>query len=182
VFTSTNVLGEGIDAPRIRVVIYIGVIDSLDDYGQQSGRAGRDRCTASEAVVLRKAVVGKDGRRRAEQSWKMEPQMREFLSRNVYRRVVMDRYMDGDRERRTCRSGEQFCNVCRGYGTKRVRAVEEEARAETKQVCREDKRIRNDESRWRLADERRHYAAIQSQQREARITQGRFVDEVEGLF
>ena len=33
VFTSTNALGEGIDAPGIRVVMHIGVADSLDDYG-----------------------------------------------------------------------------------------------------------------------------------------------------
>lgn len=182
VFTSTDALGEGIDAPSIRVVIHIGVIDSLDDYGQQSGRAGRDGCTASEAIILRKTVVGKDGRRRPEQSWKMEPEMREFLSGNVCRRVVMDRYMDGDSERRSCRSGEQFCDVCRGHGTKRVRVIDEGAPAETKRVCREDEHTRDDEGRWRLADERRRYTAIQSQQREARITQGRFVDEVGGLF
>ena len=52
VFTSTNALGEGIDAPNIRVVIHIGIVDSLDDYGQQSGRAGRDGRTASEAIIL----------------------------------------------------------------------------------------------------------------------------------
>ena len=48
----------------------------------------------------------------------------------------MDQYIDRDSERRSCRSGEQFCNVCRGYGTKRVRVVEEEAAEETKRVCR----------------------------------------------
>ena len=106
VFTSTNALGEGIDVPSIRVVIYIGIVDNLDDYRQQSGRVGRDGCTASEAIVLRKAVVGKDGRRRPEQGWKIEPEMREFLSGNVCRRVVIDRYMDGDGERRSCHSGE----------------------------------------------------------------------------
>ena len=86
--------------------------------------------------------------------------MREFLSGNVYRRVVIDRYMDGDGERRSCRSGKQFCDVCRGYGTKRIRVVEEEAPEETKRVCREDEHTRDSEGRWRLADERRRYAAI----------------------
>ncbi len=32
-FTSTNALGEGIDAPGIRVVIHVGIVDNLDDYG-----------------------------------------------------------------------------------------------------------------------------------------------------
>ena len=67
VFTSTNALSKGIDAPSIRVVIHISIVDSLDDYKQQSRRVGRNGCTASEAIVLRKAVVSKDGRRRPEQ-------------------------------------------------------------------------------------------------------------------
>lgn len=126
VFTSTNALGEGIDAPSIRVVIHIGIVDSLDDYGQQSGRAGRDGYTVSKAIILRKIVVGKDGRRRPEQGWKIEPEMKQFLGGTICKRVVMDRYMDGESERRSCRAGEQFCDVCRGRGTKRARVVEEE--------------------------------------------------------
>ncbi|KAK4984677.1 hypothetical protein LTR66_008409 [Elasticomyces elasticus] len=109
VFTSTNALGEGIDAPSIRVIIHVGVVDSLDDYGQQSGRAGRDGKTASEAIVMRKMFVGKDGKRKAERKWKTEPEMKEFLQSDVCRRVVMDRYMDGCSEgrpeRRACEAG-----------------------------------------------------------------------------
>jgi superfamily II DNA helicase RecQ len=32
-FWSTSVLGEGIDASTIRVVIHVGSIDKLDDFG-----------------------------------------------------------------------------------------------------------------------------------------------------
>ena len=115
VFTSTNALGEGIDAPGIRVVIHIGMVDSLDDYGQQSGRAGRDGSTASEAVILRKMEVGKDGRRRPEKGWKMGAEMEEFLRGDRCRRAIMDRYMDGGEqgsgERRVCQRHEQFCDM-----------------------------------------------------------------------
>ena len=90
----------------------------------------------------------------------MEPEIREFLSGNVYRRVVINRYIDGDGERRSYRSGKQFCDVYRGHGTKRVRVVEEEAPEETKRVYREDEHTRDGEGRWRLADERRRYTAI----------------------
>ena len=65
----------------------------------------------------------------------------------MYRRVVIDRYIDGDGERRSCRSGKQFYNICRSYGTKRVRVVEEEAPEETKRVYREDEHTRDSEGR-----------------------------------
>jgi superfamily II DNA helicase RecQ len=51
-FWSTSALGEGIDTSTIRVVIHIGGINKLDDFGQQSGRAGRDGVTTSESIVL----------------------------------------------------------------------------------------------------------------------------------
>ena len=81
----------------------------------------------------------------------------------------MDRYIDGDGERRSYRSGKQFYNIYRSYGTKRIRVVEEEGPEETKRVYREDEHTRDSEGRQRLADERRRYTAIQSQQREVRI-------------
>jgi superfamily II DNA helicase RecQ len=136
VFTSTNALGEGIDAPGIRVVIHVGMVDSLDDYGQQSGRAGRDGHTASEAIILRKVRTGKDGRRRPEQGWKTEPEMKEFYAGKKCKRVIMDQYMDGDTQRTSCRPGEQFCDVCRGRGAKRVRVVDEQEGPASKRVWR----------------------------------------------
>lgn len=51
-FWSTSALGEGIDASTIRVVIHVGSINKLDDFGQQSGRTGRYGITASEIIVL----------------------------------------------------------------------------------------------------------------------------------
>jgi superfamily II DNA helicase RecQ len=52
VFVATNALGLGIDAPHIRVVIHIGVRSRMQDYAQESRRAGRDR-QKSEAIILR---------------------------------------------------------------------------------------------------------------------------------
>lgn len=185
VFTSTNALGKGIDAPSIRVVIHIGVIDSLDDYGQQSGRAGRDGHTASEAIVLRKVIVGKDGMGRPEQGWKMELEMKEFLRGSVCKRVVMDRYMDGDIERKSCRFGEQFCDVCRGRGTKRVRVVDEQDIPAAKKVHTESHQVEEhagQEARQQLWQERRRFIAIETQRRENRIEQSQFADLVDNLF
>ena len=182
VFTSTNALGEGINAPSIRVVIHIGIIDSLDDYGQQSGRAGRDGCTASEAIILRKVVVGKDGRRRPEQGWKMEPEMKQFLSGSVCKRVVIGRYMDGESERKACRAGEQFCDVCRGHRTKRARVVEPEAGPIAKRMHVEHKQVEGDQSERHFMREQREFAVIESQRREIRVEQGHFANLVDDLF
>ncbi|KAK4031532.1 hypothetical protein C8A01DRAFT_21266, partial [Parachaetomium inaequale] len=51
VFIVTNALGLGVDTPWIRVVIYIGIVRRLQDYAQESGRAGRDR-QANEAIII----------------------------------------------------------------------------------------------------------------------------------
>lgn len=56
VFVATNALGLGIDAPYIRVVVHVGVRSKIRDYGQESGRAGRDG-HKSEAIVLRSFYI-----------------------------------------------------------------------------------------------------------------------------
>ncbi|KAF2179198.1 P-loop containing nucleoside triphosphate hydrolase protein [Zopfia rhizophila CBS 207.26] len=52
VFTATNALGLGADAPTIQAVVYIGKIRKMRYYAQESGRAGRDG-TASKAIIMR---------------------------------------------------------------------------------------------------------------------------------
>jgi len=158
VFVTTNALGEGIDAPSIRVVVHDGIIDSLDDYGQQSGRAGRDGDTASEAIILRKVYCDKWGKKRVEQGRRTEPAMKKFVSGDVCRRSVMDPYMDGEigEPRTTCRVGEEFCDVCRGQGTKRVRVVvvEGEGGRSAKRVRRETQ-LQHEEEQRSMEEERR---------------------------
>ena len=61
VFTATNALGLGVDAPAIRAVVHVGVVRRLRDYAQESGRAGRDG-QASEAVIVRAARYDQRGR------------------------------------------------------------------------------------------------------------------------
>lgn len=124
-FWSTSALGEGIDASTVRVVINVGIVSRLDDFAQQSGRCGRDGTTASESIVLRRYNTEASGHRRYVMDRTQETQMVEYLEGDRCRRVVLDRDMDGNSERTACRTGEQFCDVCRGLGKRRMRVVPE---------------------------------------------------------
>lgn len=48
---ATSALGIGIDIPDIQLVIYVGRIWSLLDYGQESGHTRRNR-DPSQAIML----------------------------------------------------------------------------------------------------------------------------------
>lgn len=52
VLTATTAFGMGVDIPDIRLVIHDGLPDSLVDYAQQAGRAGRDGKPADCLLLL----------------------------------------------------------------------------------------------------------------------------------
>ncbi|KAL8300987.1 hypothetical protein RB593_003818 [Gaeumannomyces tritici] len=116
VFTATNALGLGVDAPTIRVVVHVGVVRRLRDYAQESGRAGRDGA-ASEAIIVKAARQDRRGRaikETAEQAAErgVERAMWEFTETEGCVRVVLDREMDGREDREGCEKGEQACYRC----------------------------------------------------------------------
>ncbi|KAK3898445.1 P-loop containing nucleoside triphosphate hydrolase protein [Staphylotrichum tortipilum] len=116
VFTTTNTLELGVDAPQIRVVIHVGMVRRLRDYAQESGRAGRDG-VASEAVIVRAARYDKRGRlvrETAEQAAGrgVERGMWEFMETDGCVRAVLDREMDGRSDRDRCEEGEEACYRC----------------------------------------------------------------------
>ena len=123
VFTATNALGLGIDAPTIRVVIHVGIRQKLRDYAQESGRAGRDG-QKSEAIIMRGFWYNQQGQKKMMPFGReVQEEMKKFVEGERCRRVVLDEYMDGRWDRRGCEMGEERCDVCQGKprGTKRRR-------------------------------------------------------------
>ncbi|TKW60305.1 MAG: DUF3505 domain-containing protein [Blastochloris viridis] len=108
VIVATNALGLGIDIPNIRVIIHLEMPKRLADYGQQSGRAGRDGLP-SEAITLRPL---QSSTQEAQSSRFLSIGSREFLSTSQCRRIALDRALDGRASRQVCEAGEEKCDFC----------------------------------------------------------------------
>jgi superfamily II DNA helicase RecQ len=168
VFTATNALGLGIDAPTIRAVIHVGIRDSLAQYAQESGRAGRDG-VSSEATMMRARWRDHNGQERVEEGWRAEPAMKEFLGGHTCRRIALDKHMDGRQDRTGCESGESRCDVCRGRprGTKRRRTVanNDEEPNESSKVARTDVGMIEERAYAEFEEERQTYEKMEEQRR-----------------
>lgn len=113
VWTATNALGLGVDAPSVRVIIHVGKVRKIRDYAQESGRAGRDGL-ACESIVLQGVRYDKTGTavQQDRSTWGMEREMQEFIDTARCRRVVLDRVFDGYIDRQGCEEGEEACDNC----------------------------------------------------------------------
>jgi superfamily II DNA helicase RecQ len=111
VFTATNALGLGVDAPSIRGVVHVGKLKRLRDYAQESGRAGRDGAK-SEAIILHKVSEDRRGMITDNMGQWAEAEMVQFVQTEGCRRIVLDRVMDGNTRRVGCVAGEEKCDAC----------------------------------------------------------------------
>lgn len=105
---ATSALGTGIDIPDIRLVIHVGRVRSLLEYGQESGRAGRDGGDSQVIMLI-------DGHGRG---WGDAPtvdsRVEEYIAGGC-RRQVLDAYLDGTVDgytRQQCEPGEAICDQC----------------------------------------------------------------------
>ncbi|KAL9628824.1 MAG: hypothetical protein Q9204_005638 [Flavoplaca sp. TL-2023a] len=182
VFTATNALGLGVDAPSIRVVIHVGIREAMAQYAQESGRAGRDG-EPSEAIIMRANRTSDHGQSKQEQGWRTEETMRAFLRGESCRRIAMDRHMDGRGGRVGCERAEERCDVCRGIprGTKRRRVVvnnHEEgdgpAKRQFSNQSGQDRVVRE-----QFTQHRQQYDRIQRQERRSNIGGADIVEMLE---
>ena len=111
---STKALGAGVDYPNVKAVIHAGFchLDSLLEYTQQVGRAGRG-CAEGlcYAVALRRPNPGTGnamGKGKATDCY--EERLHEYLHSRECRRSVLHAFIDGDR--RACMPGELLCDNC----------------------------------------------------------------------
>ncbi|MDN6160180.1 MAG: DEAD/DEAH box helicase, partial [Staphylococcus equorum] len=94
---ATSALGLGFDMPNVRYIIHADRPRNLLDYGQETGRAGRD---GQQSNVV--ALVG-DRRKKDEfQAYLDEP----------CRRFALEKYLDGVEECVKCGADEARCDLC----------------------------------------------------------------------
>ena len=108
IIVATSAFGMGIDVAHIRCVMYVNEPRTLFDYSQESSRAGRDEQN-SRVVVIRGRMKGL---------------IHEAFDINVDRalvqqyfeasckRVVLDAYLNGRKDRERCEEGEEACERC----------------------------------------------------------------------
>ena len=98
----------GVDVPHIRWVIHVNEPRTLFDYSQESGRARRDGM-ASHALIIRNRM--KEGSHPPSQVDRHRQLVEEYLDARC-RRVVLDEYLDGRKDRDGCEAGEETCEGC----------------------------------------------------------------------
>ena len=120
VIAATSALGMGIDIPDVRCVIHLGRPRTLLEYGQESGRAGRDGF-ASEAIILHPHGWHSQDPwmdRVPEADFQQVQEYMEVVEGTGCRRYILDQYLDGTVDgytRRQCQDidpGELPCDAC----------------------------------------------------------------------
>jgi len=117
VMVATNAFGMGIDRPDVRLVIHVGLPDSIESYFQEAGRAGRDGRPAQAIIIdtpearegrLSLTLKGKRGERR--RGLRLLKPLLRHLDRPLCRRWGMLGYFgEGYRAQQdNC----QNCDVC----------------------------------------------------------------------
>lgn len=123
VVVASNAFGLGIDQPDVRGVIHVRPIYQIQNYGQESGRGGRDgqRC---KAIILVKAgrqeALQAQSRQRSvhraikptDKAQIEQEKVDRFINKEQCQRIYLDQEMDGRIDRVRCEDREEQCNVC----------------------------------------------------------------------
>ena len=164
VIVATNALGLGIDVPDVRLVIHAEPSFDLLNYGQESGRAGRDGGRSEAIVLVAEERIPKKFKDMDERLlW-------ECLTTAACRRVKLDQYFDGNFETVECVVGQEACDNCKRIrgGEDMVEAVELAAEA-TAEVEVEDMAIMEAADMAEYGSQQSQRQQQQSQYRQSRM-------------
>jgi len=73
---------------------------SMRDFGQESGRAGRNGRISDSVIMVSADSEHADAR------------MGQFIDRQTCCRVILDGYLDGREDRQQCEANKEACYVC----------------------------------------------------------------------
>jgi superfamily II DNA helicase RecQ len=92
-YTATSVLGLGLNAPRVQVIIYIAIASTLEQYIQESRHASRLGNTAY-SIILVSRVYTKTGKEIRCLPYKLNKHTTAFLNSTVYCRIAINAHID----------------------------------------------------------------------------------------
>lgn len=158
VVVASGSFNMGIDIAGIRLIVHMDEPRNMRDYGQGSGRAGRDGL-ASRAIIIRGGLGLGDDR------------VKRYIDRERQqcRRIDIDEYLDDDRTRQRCVADESWCDWCQEQSRRRSEsqtAVETGAEAEVEAIKEEERRIRREvagQARERSVPQARRIRQVQRQ-------------------
>ena len=118
IIVATSAFGMGVDIPNIRVIVHTDRPRTLLDYGQESGRAGRDGLPSEAFIIQRMAarMEGEDGGQ--DRGW-----MTRFIEGQECRRRVLDEYLDGRTDQVQYEGDKTACEQCRGGSSRKAESV-----------------------------------------------------------
>lgn len=106
---ATSALSAGFDYAHVRLVMHINEPDSLVDFAQESGRAGRDGKEAYSVVLLPPRWVSQV----ASAIEAEKGVLHRYLQGQECRRTCLSTYLDLESQLRQCVTGEDVvCDVC----------------------------------------------------------------------